>query len=350
MPYLITKSENRGETGLPIGDLEECCINKLSFSPLFYGRYVDDIFTIIPNDKIDEMLYVFNAYDDRLKFTHETESNETLNFLELKLIRNNNRIITDWYHKETYSGRLLNYKSNHPISQKRAMVFSLVDKVFLLSDKAFHTKNIQFIESILESNDYPKKFINSNIHKRIHEKHKNSNNNNNQTASNRINKNMRFLGLPYFKRSFESVSKKLKSFNIRTIPLITNTFSQFIKRGKDKTDIKNQNNVVYCINCKDCNASYVGETKRCLCTRVKEHFSNTKKDVSNVINSHITSFGHTFDFDKPKILDKEPVWHRRILSEMIHINLQKNAINKKEDSQNLQLVYKPLLEEIKHKQ
>ena len=48
-----------------------------------------------------------------------------------------------------------------------------------------------------------------------------------------------------------------------------NKLSSIIKLGKDKTDKVNQANVVYKINCKDCSASYVGQTSRRLQVRAK---------------------------------------------------------------------------------
>ena len=37
-----------------MADLEEACIKKLIYKPLFFVRYVDDIVTCIPKDQIDE--------------------------------------------------------------------------------------------------------------------------------------------------------------------------------------------------------------------------------------------------------------------------------------------------------
>lgn len=62
-------------------------------------------------------------------------------------------------------------------------------------------------------------------------------------------------------------------------------------------------------NCraKDCDASYVGQTKRQLKTRVKEHKSNTKLDSNKpfVISEHIISFNHSIDWENVEILDIE---------------------------------------------
>lgn len=52
---------------------ETTCTDKLSFKPLFFYKYVDDIIIYTPKNKIDEMINVFNFYDERLQFTYETE-------------------------------------------------------------------------------------------------------------------------------------------------------------------------------------------------------------------------------------------------------------------------------------
>jgi len=49
---------------------------------------------------------------------------------------------------------------------------------------------------------------------------------------------------------------------------------------KEKSDFNIKNSVVYKICCKNCDASYVGQTKRQLQTRIKEHNNNTMMDPS----------------------------------------------------------------------
>jgi len=39
---------------------------------------------------------------------------DRLNFLDITLIINNNKIEFDWYHKLTFSGRYLNFLSHYP--------------------------------------------------------------------------------------------------------------------------------------------------------------------------------------------------------------------------------------------
>ena len=325
-------------------DLEEECINKLSFKPIIYKRYVDDTLICIPANELHEVIKLFNSYHPRLQFTHEVEVDGKINFLEVSLIRKGNKIITDWYRKHTFSGRFLHFKSSHPIEQKRAMIFTLVDKATCLADKIFHNKNINIIKEFLVNNEYPLKFVNYNIKKRLQKIKFSEPSNSLSKDYNNCNFN---ISIPYIPKFFNEVKKNLKTYSIRSIPQIYNTLDKIIIRGKDKTDKKTSTNVVYKINCNECNASYVGETKRQLKCRIQEHVANLKKDGQYVINQHMTEHKHTFDFNGTEILDTEKVWRKRLISEMVHIKLQENPINIKEDTQKLSQYYDNLLYNLK---
>ena len=104
-------------------DLETECIKKLNFKPTFYFRYVDDIVLCIPKNSVDHTLNTFNSYDNNLQFTVEVAQNNSRNFLDIKIIINNQRqIITNWYKKPTFSGRYLNFNSHHPLNNKIAII------------------------------------------------------------------------------------------------------------------------------------------------------------------------------------------------------------------------------------
>jgi len=114
---------------LVMRDLEERALEKLDFSPSFYFRYVDDIAMTIPVDSVERTLNIFNSLHPRLQFTVEI-GGELLNFLDIIIIKNNNHLEFNWYHKPTFSGRYLNYLSQHPISQKKGTIIGMVDRVF----------------------------------------------------------------------------------------------------------------------------------------------------------------------------------------------------------------------------
>ena len=58
-----------------------------------------------------------------------------------------------------------------------------------------------------------------------------------------------------------------------------NTIGNQVIRVKDKLDKENKINVVYQIDCQDCESKYVGETGRMLGDRIREHKSNVVKRV-----------------------------------------------------------------------
>ncbi|KAM7289112.1 hypothetical protein ISCGN_029246 [Ixodes scapularis] len=95
---------------------------------------------------------------------------------------------------------------------------------------------------------------------------------------------------------------------------------------KDPTPPEAERVVIYQVQCKECDASYIGETERKRKTRLKEH----ARDVANSTNAtrfkselvdHAWTSGHQFDFDKAR--DKR--WGPRKLLESWFIQNDKRG-------------------------
>ncbi|XP_070170456.1 uncharacterized protein [Polyergus mexicanus] len=112
-------------------DLEEKALATLCFTPSFYLRYVDDIALAAPSSAFEHILSVFNSFHSRLQFTMETSENDKLDFLDVTIILKNNRLNFDWFHKPTFSGRYLNFLSQHPLCQKRGRMTLVREKICL---------------------------------------------------------------------------------------------------------------------------------------------------------------------------------------------------------------------------
>ena len=145
-------------------DLEKICLERLKSNhngtPLFYYRYVDDIIICVKKEHIDHVINTINSYHNSLHFTHELKNNNSINFSDLNIIKKNKSIITNCFQKLTSSGRVINFFSNHPIQQKKNIIYNLVDRAFLLSQKSFHKANLRKVKTMLLNNDYPLEFIN----------------------------------------------------------------------------------------------------------------------------------------------------------------------------------------------
>jgi len=278
-------------------DLEENVLNKDHVHLPFYYRYVDDIVFATNDANVNHILELFNSYHQRIKFTVEKESNRSLSFLDLLLIVNNNRIIIDWFHKKSFSGRYLSFFSHHPICHKIGTIFSLVDHAVLLSHPMFHMKNIKLCIQLLIDNDYPLNLIFNTISRRLKSLSARDCSNdilvtphNDNTATDPVN-DKQIIVFPYLKRISEMISSVVPRSDYTIGYRCLNKLNKLIKTHKDRNQPSANNNVIYKISCRDCDASYVGQTKRQLKTRLREHRNNIKLDQAkrSVITEHINS-------------------------------------------------------------
>lgn len=89
----------------------------------------------------------------------------------------------------------------------------------------------------------------------------------------------------------------------------------------------------------------MGQTKRQLGTRLKEHRSdiNKRSGSPSVVSSHRINLDHDFDWNNVEILDRESSYSKRLISEMIHIKKQPNGLNKQQDTESFPDSYIPIL-------
>ncbi|XP_077270690.1 uncharacterized protein LOC143901933 [Temnothorax americanus] len=144
--YQQTFGSPMGSPLSPIGadivmqDLEVRALGSLKFAPSFYKRYVDDIAMAVPLNECTHVLETFNSFHPRLQFTMEIGVGGKLNFLEVTMFHIGEHLQFDWFHKPTFSGRYLNFLSQHPLCQKKGTVIGLIDRVFMLSHPRFYKK------------------------------------------------------------------------------------------------------------------------------------------------------------------------------------------------------------------
>lgn len=308
----------------------------------FLTKYVDDIFAIIDKQSLDPILKELNNQNKKLKFTVETEENNSIPFLELKIHKLNNKLIFDWYSKPTASGRIINYNSSQPQKTKINTAYNLICKVIDISDEQFINKNTKILQQILQQNDYPFATINSLINKKLNSK----NNNKNNTTTSNIDK--KYISIPFVNHLTDnnSLRKILPESNIIIAHKSNTTLMHLFKSAKDKVDKTKICNVVYEIPCKGtenqkCSKIYIGTTKRSLDVRLKEHENDIKKEKSTTgIAQHMLNHGHSPDFVKTRVLDIENKHNKRLTLESLRIRQNEHiTMNNKEDVDNISTTY-----------
>ncbi|XP_011858314.1 PREDICTED: uncharacterized protein LOC105555883 [Vollenhovia emeryi] len=322
-------------------DLETNCMERLNFAIPVYYRYVDDIFMILPANRLTDVLNTFNNYHPRLKFTVEIENNNTLNFLNTSVFREDRKLFTNWYRKPTFSGRYINYFSSHQTRYKINTIINLVDQAVLLSDSRFHDANINIIKDILLNNSYPPSFIDKHINRRLH--HLKHHTGSDTTVPTDINRDFtNSITIPYVGNVSDVIKKILHNQHIDTRFSASKKLDLLIRKGKDRIADPNRTELVYQLNCVDCDAIYISQTKRHVVTRINEHRNDIKKPVDNhsVVSKHRNLAGHEFDWSNPLILHKEPHFKKREIAEMFYIKKSHDyTINLQQDTDNLSAIY-----------
>lgn len=326
---------------LVLEDLENQVLERLRRMGIHvrvYKRYVDDCFLIANARHIPIILRAFNSFDQegRLKFTIEEEANQKLPFLDVEVTRNDNGTLSfDWYHKATWSGRYLNFKSFLPESYKRNTVSILAKKIVELSDEEFHRKNFDLLRETLQKNGYPEWFVRK--HMAVSEP---TTTVPTPTQFQQDPSNVRYMSFPYDTVPFGKIRALLEPYQIKVVgraikPLKPMLFSQL----KDKVEFKQRSEVVYEIKC-ECGVSYVGQTGQYIEQRLQQHKAGRASHSS--LSAHLIENGHNVTLDNVKILCTEPSTRVRLAKEAIYIQ-KRDRLNTQYESARVNDCFREIL-------
>ena len=319
-------------TNIFMGFYESKWLNEYNLNkPKLYLRYVDDILAAF--DKEQDSLDFFNFLNKRhpnIKFTIEKQKNHSIAFLDVFISGiNNQNLILQTYHKSTYTGLLLNFKSFTSFSYKTSLIKCLLDRSFKICNNwnSFHN-DIENIKSNLIKNAYPPSLIDKVIKKYLDYKCSSNQSQLKDTPD------VHYFKLPYMGNLSHHVKKKLsklckefckENFNIK---LVFNSFkikNYFSYKDSIPDDLKSF--LVYKFTCANCSSRYIGETCRHFKTRIEEHI---KKDNKSHIFKHLHSTTTCFDSYNSlcfKIIDKANSKFDLKIKEALHINWRKPNLN-----------------------
>jgi hypothetical protein len=209
-------------------------------------------------------------------------------------------------------------------------------------------EEFKFIEDICLSNGYPKRFIETQIHKtlgryidrtnnieRIKSKHENRN-----IINNSIKKQQVFIDIPFYGKPSKVLSTRLTKLaksvkphiNVHSIQRPPPTIAKYFP-FKDIIPKELQSNIVYKINCSECNASYIRKTERQAIRRLDEH--NTKIDVNSTAETnslpHIVELNNSAHLNQTKQDNKEYIpksstVHRHIPNKNLNLTKEQHIV------------------------
>ncbi|EFN64883.1 hypothetical protein EAG_04615, partial [Camponotus floridanus] len=138
----------------------------------------------------------------------------------------------NWFRKPTWSGRYINFYSNHPLKYKINTIYNLVDHAILLSDNCFKQENIKLIFDTLVNNCFPEHIIHRHIRKRINFLNNRDLNDTDDTNSTRPDKT-HFITIPYVEHTSQDLYRLLRNNGFNIVYKITKKLNNLIRCGKD---------------------------------------------------------------------------------------------------------------------
>ena len=133
----------------------------MSFAPIFFARYVDDIFVLMrSNEHVAKLAEYLSSKHPNIRFTFELENDNTLPFLDVNVYRDAGKFSSSVHRKMTFSGVYSNFCSFMPETYKRGLVSTLLYRAYMISSsyQSLH-KEIENLKKIFSKNGYPIKFV-----------------------------------------------------------------------------------------------------------------------------------------------------------------------------------------------
>ncbi|GAA56877.1 hypothetical protein CLF_111739 [Clonorchis sinensis] len=227
-----------------------------------------------------------------IKFTIEMERNNRLRFLDVFVNKMmDGTLETCVYRDETHTDQILNYNNNHPMNHKKSCVQTLFKRAEThCSTTELRKKKENYLFRVFQNNGYPRNFIKRSLKKKTTQQQQQR-----EQATRRV-------VLPDIQNISELTTRLLFQKGIVVAHKPNATLRKLISRPKDNQDKTKRNNVVYQINCNNCNKFYVGQTGRKLCTRIMQHNAAVRRhDPLSLISIHEDQEGHKFNMENVNI-------------------------------------------------
>ena len=303
---VIYRQVNGVAMGSPLGpvlanifmvELEKTLVPQLQDQVSLWYRYVDDTFSFIKRDCVDNVLQVLNSFHENIKFTFEKEGDNTLSFLDVKVIKKSDGSFdTDIHRKQTDTNIYLNWNSFAPKTWKIGTLKGLIRRALTIcSTEEFQNREISFLKGVFVTiNGFPSKVVSKTIHdvkKKVEEESRLGASlpqegvipqPQGKGAEQEVTP---FICLPYKGKAGEDILSKFRDKLTSMLP--TSVKPRFAYKGKklgsyfrvkDVVPLEHQSDCVYAFP-SDGDADYVGETKVRFGTRTYEHCHTDKKSA-----------------------------------------------------------------------
>ncbi|CAM0512582.1 unnamed protein product [Fasciola hepatica] len=253
-----------------LAHLEEKASKILERSQL-YKRYVDHVLVILIS--LEETTWIMDKLDrlhPNIRFTMETEIEDTLHFLDIKITRNNDGTMArSVYRKETWTGQCLQFDSFVSVEYERGLVRTLFQTARHICTEDMIDNELRQLKESLTRNAYPDAFIEKHSKPKLIR----------QTNCS-AEKLLVTLCLPFIRDDINCLLKRplgsalaQNKYYAPDLRIIHRTIEIPTPSVKQRPPMYTKSNLIYQFQC-SCGATYVGRTERQLRNRVIEYIPN----------------------------------------------------------------------------
>ena len=140
-----------------------------AFKPVYSKRYVDHISVLFEKPgQVSRFVNYMNKRHKNIKFSFETEKDNSFSFLNVKICREKDKFTTNVFRKDTFSGIYTNFSSFVALEHKFGLVYTLLHRSFtIVSDFSKFHFEVEPLKKTLHKNAYQRNFLDKCISKFI---------------------------------------------------------------------------------------------------------------------------------------------------------------------------------------
>ena len=210
-------------------------------------------------------------------------NNRTLNFIDIKITKNNNEFEALIYRKSTFTGLTMNFNSFALFLYKTNLIKTLIYRAFNICSTFinFHVEILKINEALRNNLKTNNDFILKSDKLKL------------------------YFKIPYMgNESFtirKNIVKLIKKYypQIKLNIIFTNNFNiNNFFRFKDQVPNSLRSCVVYKYNCDSCNATYVGKITRHFSTRISEHLGISHRSGIRLTSPPFSAIRNHVQYEK----------------------------------------------------
>jgi len=294
---------------------------------VYWKREMDDIFFVWrgTKDELESFVWQLNGVEFKINFTLNHEEENFIPFLDVGITKKDGKLITKVYRKPTHTQQYINWKSNHPKNLLLGVMKGLIHRAHMLCDeKEDLLQELSLLRDVFIANGYPYKLVIETLEKSWEKETLRAMlvGVEQEIIPENAKEYYDVLHAPYVRGFSEGLQRKLKKYNVGYVPKKGETLYTKLCRLKQKTEMMDQKDVIYAVECDTCGVLYVGETGQHFCDRSRQHQADVRAGKSsNGIYDHLKrNEKHSINWQKVIFLDKEKNWRGRKIKEAIYIN------------------------------